>query len=81
MSMSQMRSSSSASFVEEILVKKLATWSTMAHPVLLLSRGGKGWRVRNGVCVSECSLLSCERLYSVVPLRVSLFVPCAGKKI
>lgn len=33
------------------------------------------------VCVSECSLLSCERLYSVVPLRVSLFVPCAGKKI
>lgn len=37
--------------------------------------------VRNGVCVSECSLLSCERLYSVVPLRVSLFVPCAGKKI
>lgn len=46
-------------------------------------KGGKGWRVRNGVCVcvSECSLLSCERLYSVVPLRVSLFVPCAGKKI
>lgn len=40
--MSQMRSSlSSASFVEEILVKKLGTWSTMAHPVLLLSRGGK----------------------------------------
>lgn len=41
--MSQMRSSSSssASFVEEILVKKLGTWSTMAHPVLLLSRRGK----------------------------------------
>lgn len=40
--MSQMRSSSSsaASFVEEILVKKLGTWSTMAHPVLLL-KGGK----------------------------------------
>lgn len=41
--MSQMRSSSaaSASFVGEILVKKLGSWSTMAHPVLLLSRRGK----------------------------------------
>lgn len=38
--MSQMRSSLSAaaSFVGGILVKKLGSWSTMAHPVLLLSR-------------------------------------------
>lgn len=86
--MSQMRSSSSssASVVEEILAKKLGTWSTMAHPVLLLSREVRQmegmeceeWSVC--VCVSECSLLSCERLYSVVPFVCLFSSPALGRR-
>lgn len=77
--MSQMRSSSSASasFVGEIFVKKLGTLVNNGTPRSVALKGGKvdgRDGVRNGVCVSECSLLSCERLYSVVPF-VCLFRP------
>lgn len=52
--MSQMRSSSSsASFVEEILVEEAWDLVNNGTPRSVALKGGKGWRVRNGVCVCE----------------------------
>lgn len=44
-------------------------------------KGGKvDGRVRNGVCVSECSLLSCERLYSDSPFVCLFSSPALGRR-